>query len=182
MTTVNERPGLRPVPAPRFDEVFRAAYREAYALGYRLLGDRSDAEDTAQDAFVKLAADPVLHRPDAEVRAWLRRVVLNVGYNRMRGQRRAAKHVERAGRLGVVPDGDDGPLTHVLRREEQLSVRRTLAALPARQRDCLLLRHSGYSYAEVAATLEIAVGSVGVLLARSERAFRELYNDQERHS
>jgi RNA polymerase sigma-70 factor (ECF subfamily) len=39
----------------------------------------------------------------------------------------------------------------------------------------LLLRHAGYSYAEIAATLEVAVGSVGVLLARAEHAFRASY-------
>jgi RNA polymerase sigma-70 factor (ECF subfamily) len=63
----------------------------------------------------------------------------------------------------------------VLRAEEQRAVRRALAALPERQRACLLLRHAGFSYAEVAATLDLAVGSVGVLLARGERAFRDAY-------
>jgi DNA-directed RNA polymerase specialized sigma24 family protein len=54
--------------------------------------------------------------------------------------------------------------------------------LPERQRNCLLLRHSGYSYAEIAATVGIAAGSVGVLLARGERAFREIYEENERAS
>jgi RNA polymerase sigma-70 factor (ECF subfamily) len=39
----------------------------------------------------------------------------------------------------------------------------------------LLLRHAGYTYTEIAATLDLAVGSVGVLLARGERAFRDAY-------
>ena len=54
-----------------------------------------------------------------------------------------------------------------------------LAALPERQRACLLLRHAGYSYAEIAATLDLAIGSVGVLLARGERAFRDAYLDTD---
>ncbi len=58
-------------------------------------------------------------------------------------------------------------------------MRRALAALPERQRDCLLLRHSGCSYAEIAAALGIAIGSVGVILARAERAFRESYRERE---
>ena len=65
-----------------------------------------------------------------------------------------------------------------LRQEEQAEVRRALAELPERQRTCLLLRHSGYSYAEIAATLGVATGSVGVLLARGEQAFRAIYRRQ----
>ena len=61
----------------------------------------------------------------------------------------------------------------------RLEQRRALNSLPERQRACLLLRHAGYSYAEIAATLDLAVGSVGVLLARGERAFREAYLDTD---
>jgi RNA polymerase sigma-70 factor (ECF subfamily) len=71
-----------------------------------------------------------------------------------------------------------GPLLDVLRAEQQRAVRQALASLPQRQRACLLLRHAGYSYAEIAATLDLAVGSVGVLLARGERAFRDAYLDR----
>jgi RNA polymerase sigma factor (sigma-70 family) len=75
---------------------------------------------------------------------------------------------------------EDGPSSEVfvLRQEEQAEVRRALAGLPERQRACLLLRHSGYAYAEIAETLGIALGSVGVLLARAEAAFRLTYRRQ----
>jgi RNA polymerase sigma-70 factor (ECF subfamily) len=66
----------------------------------------------------------------------------------------------------------------LVRLEDQAEVRRALAEVPERQRECLLLRHSGYSYAEIAATLGIAVGSVGVLLARAEQAFGATYRRQ----
>jgi RNA polymerase sigma factor (sigma-70 family) len=71
-----------------------------------------------------------------------------------------------------------GPAGVLIRTEEQAAVRQALAEVPERQRDCLLLRHSGYSYAEIALTLGIAVGSVGVLLARAEHAFRATYRRQ----
>lgn len=183
MTVVNDRPQLRavspPGPTSRFDEVFRAAYRDMYGLAFRLLGDSGEAEDSAQEVFVKLAADPVLDRPDPELRAWLRRVTLNDASNRLRARNRAAHHIDRAGRLEPAVQHVAEPLTGVLRAEEQAAVRRALTALPPRQRDCLLLRHSGFSYAEIAATLQIALGSVGVLLTRAERAFRTTYENQE---
>jgi RNA polymerase sigma-70 factor, ECF subfamily len=162
----------------RFEAMFRTRYGELYGLAYRLLGDHGEAEDVAQETFLKLDRQPVLERPDEEVAAWLRRVCLNASYNRLRGQRRASARLDRAGRLERADDETDAgasPLLDVLRAEQQRAVRQALAALPQRQRACLLLRHAGFSYAEIAATLDLAVGSVGVLLARGERAFRDAY-------
>jgi RNA polymerase sigma factor (sigma-70 family) len=164
-----------------FDELFRQRYGELYGLAYRVLGDRLSAEEVAQDAFIRLADSPLLERPTTETLAWLRRVCLNLAFNRARGERRGQARLERVGQLelGGGAGTADGPDRDVLRAEQQADVRRALAALPERQRECLLLRHSGYSYAEIAETLELAIGSVGVLLARAERAFRENYREQE---
>ena len=51
-------------------------------------------------------------------------------------------------------------------------MRRALLHLPERQRDCLVLRAEGLSYAEIAASVGVAPGSVGTILARAERAFK----------
>ena len=165
----------------RFDDVFRTNYAPLYGLTYRLLGDRGETEDTLQEVFIKLAGEAVIDRPDHEVSAWLRRACLNAGHNRLRSRLRAERHVEHAGRLTFAErTGDEvGPLFGVLRREQQAAVRQALQALPERQRACLLLRHAGYSYAEIAATLDVALGSVGVLLARGEQTFKDTYQAQE---
>jgi RNA polymerase sigma-70 factor (ECF subfamily) len=165
-------------PANRFDSLFRRNYPRLVGLVQRVVGDRLDAEEVVQETFVRLAASPVRERPDDEVAAWTRRVALNLSFNRLRDRRAAVERAEKAARLDPAPDDPTDPARAVLRLEEQVSVRRALAELPERQRDCLLLRHSGYSYAEIAATLEIAVGSVGVILARGERAFRETYQER----
>jgi RNA polymerase sigma factor (sigma-70 family) len=179
---VRDEVGTRAGSQERFVAVFRARYRDLYGLAYRLLGDRGEAEDVVQETFLKLDGQAVLDRPDEEVAAWLRRVCLNTAYNRLRGQRRASDRLDRAGRAERADDETDAaasPLLDVLRAEQQRAVRQALASLPERQRACLLLRHAGYSYAEIAATLDLAVGSVGVLLARGERAFREAYLDHD---
>lgn len=167
-------------PTDRFDALFQRFYADLFGLAYRLVGDRMDAEDTVQEAFLKLAEAPLLERPEAEVAAWLRRVCLNLGANRLRGRRRAQERLERVGRLETAEAADDptAPARAALRQEARAEVRQALARLPERQRHCLLLRYAGYSYAEVAATLEVAPGSVGVLLARAERAFREAYQER----
>jgi RNA polymerase sigma-70 factor (ECF subfamily) len=179
---VQDEAGIQAGSRERFAGVFRERYRELYGLGYRLLGDHGEAEDVVQETFLKLDGHPVLERPDSEVAAWLRRVCLNTAYNRLRGQHRATARLDRAGRAERADDEADAgptPLLEVLRAEQQQAVRQALAALPERQRACLLLRHAGYSYAEIAATLDLAIGSVGVLLARGERAFREAYLDSD---
>jgi RNA polymerase sigma-70 factor (ECF subfamily) len=181
------------VPA-QFDDLFRLEYPRLVPLAERLLADRADAEDVVQEAFLRLArasrqtgsaADELgqtglLHQPSAVIGAWLRRVVLNLGVNRLRDQRRAAERIARAGRLDADLDPEraadaSSPATALVRSEIQAEVQAALATLPDRQSACLLLRHAGHSYAEIAETLGIAIGSVGVYLARAERAFRAAY-------
>jgi len=175
--------------AERFDDLFRRFYPRLVPLAERLLGDRAEGEDIVQEAFLRLARSapgedgPLLDRPDEVIGAWLRRVVLNLGVNRLRDRRRADERLVRAGRLDATLDPerqaqDDGPSQALLRAEARAEVRAALARLPERQRACLLLRHAGHSYAEIAATLGVAIGSVGVLLARGERAFRAAYQTE----
>ena len=184
-------------PTEHFDDLFRQFYPRLVPVAERLLGDRAEAEDIVQEAFLRLArsssgeagsADqgtgdvgPLLVRPNEIVGAWLRRVVLNLGVNRLRDRRRADARMLRATRLDAAldperdPGDDESPSHALLRAEARDEVRAALTALPERQRACLLLRHAGHSYAEIAATLGIAIGSVGVYLARGERAFRAAY-------
>jgi RNA polymerase sigma factor (sigma-70 family) len=171
-------------PATRFDTLFQRFCSELFGLVYRVLGDRMETEDTLQETFLKLSDDAELQaRPDGEVGAWLRRVAINLAFNRLRSAKRARARLERVGRLDrsdEEPTDNEmlGPAGVLIRTEEQAAVRQALAEVSERQRDCLLLRHSGYSYAEIALTLGIAVGSVGVLLARAEHAFRATYRRQ----
>jgi RNA polymerase sigma-70 factor (ECF subfamily) len=164
--------------ADRFVEVFRLRYAELVRLVARVLGDRAEAEDVVQETMAGLADHEVLDRPDGEVAAWLRRVCLNASFNRLRTLQRSADRMRRsaaADRPLQYADTTGPQLAQVVRAEERAAVRVALGRLPERQRMCLLLRHSGYRYAEIAAALDIAQGSVGVLLARGERAFRTYY-------
>jgi RNA polymerase sigma-70 factor, ECF subfamily len=178
---VDTRAERRADPTRRFDELFRRLYPRLYDLSHRLLVDRWEAEDVVQEAFLKLVGAAVIDRPDGEVEAWLRRVCVNLGYNRLRGQRRGRERLERASAELAGSDAAerDDPLGSLLRLEQQALVHRALWTLPERQRTCLLLRHAGYSYAEIAETCELAVGSVGVLLARAERTFRDSFQRQQ---
>lgn len=168
-------PPLRAVPGP-YDAAFKDLAARLTAVSRRVVGDAAEAEDVVQEAFLRLASDPVLGRPAGEISAWLHRVTLNLSFNRLRDTRRWHDRALKGGRLQPQAEPDD-PLHVVLRNEQQERVRKVLAQLPEKQRDCLLLRHSGYSYAEIATAIGIASGSVGTTLARAERAFRALHEE-----
>ena len=158
----------------RFEQVFRRAYPRLVGVAWQVVRDRGVAEDVAQESLARLSDAAILGRPDGEVDAWLTRVCLNRSFNTLRDRRRAEDRELRAARREPVPSDTD-PGSAVVAGEDRDAVRDALAALPLRQRTVLVLRHSGYSYAEIAAAVGVAAGSVGTLLARAERAFRRAY-------
>jgi RNA polymerase sigma-70 factor (ECF subfamily) len=161
-----------------FARLFEQHWDGVARLLTRLLGDPDEAGDVAQEVFVQLFRKPPAEG-EAPLRAWLFRVALNRGYNALRADRRRRTREDTVARDPTAPAaGDAGVLEEANRAEERDVVRRTLLALPERQRECLLLRAEGLSYAELAAALGVASGSAGTLLARAERAFKERYRAQ----
>lgn len=160
----------------RFDD----HYPRLVAVARRVLGDRALAEEVAADALHRLDGAPVAARPDDEVAAWLHRVTIRTALNRLRSEQRHHARVVAHG-AAVGPAAAVDPADVVVADDEQARVRAVLARLPDRQATAVLLRHAGHSYAEIAAALDVAEGSVGVLLARGERAFERLWHDDTRH-
>lgn len=163
----------------RFAEVFRQHYPRLVGLAARVLGDRDEAQEAAQEALLALRSDPVATRGDDDIAAWLSRVVSNNSLNRLRSRRRALVRAEMAGVANGPTDPED-PADIVQGLADRDRVRTALATLPERQATALLLRHAGHPYKAIAAALGIADGSVGVLLARGERAFRSAYEEMNR--
>ncbi len=121
-------------------------------VGYlaRLLGDRQEAEDACQEAFIRAHRAFDRLGPDANCRAWLYRIATNTGLNAARRRsHRAARAVD------VDPDALPAAAGPSLERHEELrAVRRAVEALPPRQRAALMLRQfHDLGYAQIAATL-----------------------------
>lgn len=153
-----------------FEGLFLRHYAQVYRVVYNLVGDRQEAEDILQETFLALYQHPPRLEPEVPLVAWLCRVALNRGYNALRRQQRARRTLDEA-----APVAELDPDAELLRSEERARVRTALAELPERQSRLLLLRHAGLSYAEIAAVVEVAPGSVGTLLVRAERAFLAAY-------
>ncbi|MGI8517797.1 MAG: sigma-70 family RNA polymerase sigma factor [Acidimicrobiia bacterium] len=167
---------MAPLTDDRFAEVFRRHYPRLVGLARRVLGVADEAEDAAQEALLALRVDPVAERSDADITAWLSRVVTNNSLNRLRTRRRADVRAQIVAARDIRPLSDE-PADAVVDADERERVRATLAVLPERQATALLLRHAGHSYHEIATALGVADGSVGVLLARGERAFRQAHEE-----
>jgi RNA polymerase sigma factor (sigma-70 family) len=148
------------------EAVFRENYPLVVGVAARVLGSRDQAEDVAQDVFLSFWRSPV---PAGEARGWLSVAAAHTALNLIRsGKRRALREQAVAGDT-VVPDVADAVVTD----EERGVVRAALARLPHKQAVALVLRHSGLSYADVAAALDISPGSVGTTVRRAESALRK---------
>ena len=153
------------------EEVFRGSYHHVVGVAARVLGSRDQAEDVAQEVFLSFGRSSV---PVAEARGWLSVAAAHTALNLLRsGRRRAAREESvAAGQPAVVPDVAEAVVT----QEERSRVRAALALLPRKQAVALVLRHSGMSYADVAAALDMSPNSVGTTVRRAESAVREELN------
>lgn len=145
-----------------------------YALGYALTGNRHDAEEVAQDTFLRAYRALVRYPPDRvrelKQRAWLHRIAVNVARNRFRAA--GPRHLELN---GSEQDAAPGPESRALDRLELDGVASALACLPARYREAVVLRFvQDLSYAEAAEVLGQPIGTVksnvhrGLMLLRGE--------------
>lgn len=150
-------------------------------LGYaaRLLGDRAEAEDVAQEAMMRLwRIAPEWRSGEAQVTTWLYRVVTNLVTDRQRARRRRATNgLDEA---PEVPDGSPGVVARLIEADRMAALDAALVQLPDRQRQAVVLRHiEGLSNPEIASVMEIGVEAVESLTARGKRALAALLSGQK---
>ncbi|NUM44857.1 MAG: sigma-70 family RNA polymerase sigma factor [Anaerolineales bacterium] len=168
-------PSGQDTTTPDFETAFHTHWPRIHALLFRLTGDPDQAEDLALEVFLRLHREPRLLTPGQNLPAWLHRVAANLGYNALRAARRRQKYETEAGQLDLQTNPFPDPVREAERLAEQAHVRRTLAHMKPRDAQLLLLRHSGLSYAELAAALQLNPASIGQLLSRAEKEFEKKY-------
>lgn len=149
-------------------------------LGYagRVLADRVEAEDVAQETMLRLWKIAPAWRPgEAKVSTWAYRVAANLCTDRLRARRR-----HRADALDDVAEPADGAASAVagmIEADRVAALDVALAALPERQREAVVLRHiEGLSNPEIAEILQIGVEAVESLTARGKRALAAILSGQ----
>lgn len=148
-----------------------------HAQAFRMLGDRAEAEDVAQDAMVRLwRIAPDWRSGEAQVSTWLYRVVSNLCTDRLRKRRGGSVALDD---VAGPEDPAPGAEARLQDQARHSALRAAIADLPERQRVALTLRHfEGATNPEIAEQLGISVEAVESLTARAKRALTQALRGQ----
>ncbi len=139
------------------------------AFARRILDDSGEAEDVAQETFLRLWSGAGAWRAEARLSTWLHRIAYNLCVDRLRRRRELP-----TARLPERPDPAEGPLAAHQRRQVAAAVDRALVALPERQRTALaLVYYRELGNIEAAQVMAVSVEALESLLARGRRGLRK---------
>ena len=164
-----------------FEQLVCRHQRYVFNLAYRVLGDYAEAEDITQEAFVRAWRGLSGFRGQARFTTWLYRIVHNLCLNRLPGLRRELLQVELLEE--VLDDPATSPPDLLEARERVVFLHAELDRLPEKYRLVLTLRYlQGLSYAEIAAALDVPMGTVKTHLHRARRLLMERLRQWEEHT
>jgi RNA polymerase sigma-70 factor, ECF subfamily len=168
---------LRAGDARAFEELVASHQHRVFGVALRMLGGAAEAEEVAQEAFLRAHRSLGEFRGDAKLSTWLYTIVSRLCLNRLAsGDRRAVRHGEDA--LLRVADEGGGPEVHAERGELEGALHRAIAELPEERRVVIILRDlEGLSYEEIAVALGLELGTVR---SRLHRARMDLKDKLER--
>jgi RNA polymerase sigma-70 factor, ECF subfamily len=163
-----------------FPKLVEATRDRVYSLALSLTGNPHDADDVAQDAYVRayraLRTYPASRIRSLQVRAWLAKIALNVWRNKLRTRRDAGEFDDR-----LPADPREAPDARAEGSDSARRLRALLSQLPDRYRLAVVLRHAyDLPYAQAASVLGIPVGTLKANVHRGTRMLREAYARAEK--
>jgi RNA polymerase sigma-70 factor (ECF subfamily) len=176
-----------------FEGMVRTFQDRLYSFAHRLCGNREDAEEVAQDAFVRayraLKTYPAERIRALSLQAWLYRITLNVARNRWRGKRVRLVSLENGGadgeaarRAWEAPDAAERrPDSRLEGEQDRAGLASLVATLPERYRAALILRYvEGLRLEEVATILKQPLGTAKSNVHRAVNLLRRAITDSRR--
>ena len=146
---------------PAYEQLYRRHCGQIYALCLRMTANPAEAEDATQDAFIQAWSKLESFRGDSAFSSWLHRIAVNVVLTKIRKSKREAERL----RL-VTPDDDNVSVDS----HDMPDLERAIAQLPDRARqEFVLAGVYGYTHEQVAATLDVAVGTCKAHLHRARQ-------------
>ena len=164
-----------------FETMVRAFQDRLYSFAHRLCGNREDAEEVAQDSFVRayraLKTYPAERIRALSLQAWLYRITLNVARNKWRGKR-----VRLARRAWEAPDTAElRPDSRLEQEQDRAGLASLVETLPERYRAALILRYvEGLRLEEVATILKQPLGTAKSNVHRAVNLLRRAISDSRR--
>ena len=175
---------LRRGEAAAFERLVAEHSSDVYALLYRLTADAEEARDLTQETFLRAFQSINRFRGEASLKTWIYRIAVNQARNRWRWWRRRKRDVtvsldatdERHTQpLGATLRDNDAldPEQETLAHEREGQLREALLGLRQSYREAVILRDvEGFSYEEIADTLEISIGTVKSRISRGRLELR----------
>ena len=167
-----------------FRELIRRYERPVFSLIYRMVRDSTVSEDLAQDAFIKVLNHIDKYRPEFKFSSWLFKIANNVAIDHLRKRQlptismdgsphaRTASDIE-ATRFDIA-DPSENALDEIASKELGSEIEVAIGKLRPEYRNCIMLRHvEGRSYEEIAATLDLPLGTVKTYIHRARHELRE---------
>jgi RNA polymerase sigma-70 factor, ECF subfamily len=150
-----------------FEELVIAYQHRVFGVALRMLGNRAEAEDIAQETFLRAHRALPEFRGDARLHTWLYAIASRLCLNRLAS---ADRRLVRGDDAALAAAATDEPTAaaRVERAELDAAVREAIAALPEERRIVVVLRDlEGLSYEEIAEVLELELGTVRSRLHRA---------------
>ena len=167
-----------------FREIVRRYERPVFSLVFRMVHDRETAEDLAQDTFIKVLNHIDRYQPEFKLSSWLFKIAHNVTIDHLRKRKlptismsgsphaHTSEEIE-ASSFDVVSRAESA-LDELESRELGSAIEKAIAGLRPEYRSCIMLRHvEGRSYEEIAATLDLPLGTVKTYIHRARHELRE---------
>lgn len=167
-----------------FRELVRRYERPVFSLIFRMVRDSASAEDLAQDTFIKVLNHIDKYRPEFKLSSWLFKIANNVAIDHLRrrqldtismsGSPHAGSEAEIAATSFEIASGEESALDQMEARELGSTIEKAIGTLRPEYRSCIMLRHvEGRSYEEIAATLDLPLGTVKTYIHRARIQLRE---------
>jgi len=174
--------------AVSFEEVFDRYHSMVFHLAYRVLGDREEALDVAQEVFFTIYRKMHRFRGDSSLKTWIYRIAINVASNRCRWWNRLRRrgtvsldeHLSRDSARSLsetLEAGGRSPEEALMLQEERNEIERSLLRLPVPQRVAVVMRDiDGLSYEEIARAMRVSLGTVKSRIARGREELKKRLN------
>jgi RNA polymerase sigma-70 factor (ECF subfamily) len=158
-----------------FGELVRCHQAGVYNVALRMLGEQREAEDAAQETFIRAFRAIRSLDPERPPGPWFRKIAVNACLNRL--ERQGTLELEDEASL---PSPDPGPEPQIIQRERSRLVRAALLKLPPRYRAAIELRHfQGLSYTEMAEVLDRSLSDVKSDLFRARKSLAKILKDTD---
>ncbi len=172
-----------------FRELVRRYERPVFSLIFRMVRDRELAEDLAQDTFVKVLNHIDRYRPEFKLSSWLFKIANNVAIDHLRKRQLptismdGSPHASTADAVEAttlqIADNQESALEEIESRELGGAIEKAIADLRPEYRACIMLRHvEDRSYEEIAATLDLPLGTVKTYIHRARHELRKALEDR----